>query len=294
MRNMTRHRPADILGGADQPGDSYLETNGVRLRYREQGQGPAVVLLHGWTLDLDMWNPQAAALARNFRVVRLDRRGFGLSSGEPSIAADVADLRDLCRHQGIDTLALVGMSQGARVAVQFAAAFPRMVSCLILDGPPDLGDHGTVPPPPDLPYAHYCELARLQGLCAFREEWSRHPLTQLKTRHPEAYVLLAHMIARYPGRDLTHAGGHSDVPAATWNFRAVECPVLVINGEFDIESRRRTGKQLASQHPRAEWAAIPDGGHLCSLDHPDAYSDVLRQFLSRHTIPDSIHPRAPS
>src|SRR5580698_5368440 len=95
--------------------DSYLQTAGARIRYRDEGAGPAVIFVHGWTLDLDMWEPQAADLSTDYRVVRLDRRGFGLSSGRPSLAHDIADLRELCRHLDLRQVALVGMSQGARV-----------------------------------------------------------------------------------------------------------------------------------------------------------------------------------
>src|SRR5262245_9698830 len=86
----------------------------VRLRYRDDGAGRVVVFVHGWTLDLDMWEPQMP-LSAEMRVVRYDRRGFGLSTGRPSLAADVDDLRALLYSLGIVSPLLVGMSQGARV-----------------------------------------------------------------------------------------------------------------------------------------------------------------------------------
>ena len=93
-----------------------LELPGVRLRYRDDGVGRALVFIHGWTLDLDMWEPQMP-LAAELRVVRYDRRGFGRSTGLPSPAADVDDLRALLYSLGIVSPLLVGMSQGARVAL---------------------------------------------------------------------------------------------------------------------------------------------------------------------------------
>ncbi|HYL69994.1 MAG TPA: hypothetical protein VEY89_01675, partial [Candidatus Dormibacteraeota bacterium] len=64
--------------------DQHLTVEGVRLRYRDEGQGPAVLLVHGWTLDLEMWEAQVAAWRDAFRLVRLDRRGHGLS-GERAV-----------------------------------------------------------------------------------------------------------------------------------------------------------------------------------------------------------------
>src|SRR5438445_7141112 len=90
-----------------QPRDLYVEMDGANLRYRDEGKGAAVVLVHGWTLDLEMWDPQAAALAAAYRVIRFDRRGFGLSSGDPSLGRDAADLHALCRHLRLQRVALV-------------------------------------------------------------------------------------------------------------------------------------------------------------------------------------------
>ena len=270
-----------------QRSDPYLETNGVRLRYRDEGQGRAVLLVHGWTLDLDMWGDQAATLAAQFRVVRLDRRGFGLSSGLPSAAGDHAVVLALCEHLGLDSVALVGMSQGAGVVLEFARCYPRMISCIVLDGPPQLAAQGTLGSP-DIPYTYYRELAQTQGVEAFRREWSGHALARLRTLNPETRALLAHMIERYRGGDLiereTPAGGPQSA-----GFESVDRPVLVINGEFDLESRKRFARQLSQLLRRIEYAEIPDAGHLCNLDNPRAYNETLRRFLERHAIPSITH-----
>lgn len=52
--------------------DRELSLPHARLRYRDEGAGPALLLIHGWTLDLDMWEPQARALADAYRVIRFD------------------------------------------------------------------------------------------------------------------------------------------------------------------------------------------------------------------------------
>src|SRR6188472_428740 len=107
--------------------DQYFDSGGARLRYRDEGAGTPVAFIHGWTLDLDVWNPQAAALASSFRVVRHDRRGFGLSGGTPGLEADVEDVARLFDHLSLAAAALVGLSQGARVALLFALRHPSRV-----------------------------------------------------------------------------------------------------------------------------------------------------------------------
>ena len=70
-------------------------------------------------------------------MIRYDRRGFGLSEGTPGRAADAEDLGRLLDHLRLDAATLVGLSQGARVALAFALRQPERVSALVLDGPPD-------------------------------------------------------------------------------------------------------------------------------------------------------------
>jgi pimeloyl-ACP methyl ester carboxylesterase len=258
--------------------DAYVQTDGATLRYREDGRGPAVILIHGWTLDLDMWEPQSAALSTRFRVIRLDRRGFGLSSGRPSLSADVDDIRALCRHLDLERVAVVGMSQGARVALGLLRGSPVTISCLVLDGPPAIGGTGSA----DVPYEFYRELARSSGMEAFRREWAAHPLVQLRTSDRRTHEVLARMIARYAGHDLT---SENDPVAAPCAPPQIEVPILVLGGEFDLESRKASADALASQAPRAERVQIPAAGHLCNLDNPTAYNAAVGSFLIRHAMP---------
>jgi pimeloyl-ACP methyl ester carboxylesterase len=260
--------------------DLYLETDGARLRYRDEGRGPAVVFIHGWSLDLDMWEFQAEALRSSYRVVRLDRRGFGLSSGSPSLAQDAVDIVALCRSLQLGQLALVGMSQGARVALHLASAASIPISCLVLDGIPDLAATGAAPHSNDMPHEHYRRVAQRDGMSAFRREWAMHPLTRLQSRDQRAQEIRTRMIERYSGRDLLG-------PEATLQFAAssaVTLPTLLLNGDHDLEGRRRFAKQLASELPLAVHVDIAEAGHLCNLDNPRAYNEELRRFLESHPI----------
>src|SRR5499427_10094023 len=90
--------------------DLFAVVNGARLRFRDEGRGPAVLLVHGWTLDLEMWDPQVSALRDRFRLIRLDRRGHGLSDGVPAPQQDSEDLGALCKHLGLTRVAVLGMS----------------------------------------------------------------------------------------------------------------------------------------------------------------------------------------
>jgi pimeloyl-ACP methyl ester carboxylesterase len=178
--------------------DGFIEVEGARLRLRDDGQGFPVLLVHGWALDLDMWRPQAEAWAGRWRVIRYDRRGFGCSSGAPSLAADVRDIESLLRRLNLQRVAIVGMSQGARGAMQAAAgALRERIACLVLDGAPfDSRDSDE----PEVPLERYRELARTAGLEAVRNEWRRHPFATLQGAERSAHELLPRSSRRPRGR----------------------------------------------------------------------------------------------
>lgn len=109
------------------------EVNGTRLAYIVSGKGDPVALIHGFALDMRMWDPQLAGLEDRYRVVRYDLRGFGRSAvpdGSEYVASqDLATLLDFLK---IERAALVGFSFGGTVAVHFALDFPDRITSLIL------------------------------------------------------------------------------------------------------------------------------------------------------------------
>ncbi|MGH8230660.1 MAG: alpha/beta fold hydrolase [Steroidobacteraceae bacterium] len=271
-----------VVSNGQAAADRYVTVAGVRLRYRDQGRGPAVLLVHGWTLDLEIWEPQVAALSRSFRVIRLDRRGFGRSGGQPRIEQDVTDIEALRLHLGLKRLALIGMSQGIRSVLSFASHTPALVSCLVLDGPPDLAAGGAGD---SLSLEPYRQLVRAGGMAAFREQWLRHPLMQLRCADAGARRLLRAIIERYPGHDLMAAPIAAAGPAMAAALDSLPLPVLIVTGELDLPARVHSADSLARQLPHAERAVIARGGHLSNLDNPECYNQLVTAFLMRHAQP---------
>jgi 3-oxoadipate enol-lactonase len=261
------------------PADLELSVPQARLRFRDAGTGPAVVLIHGWTLDLRMWDPQVRLLRDSLRLIRLDRRGFGLSSGQPSLAHDIADVRALCVHLRLSRVALVGMSQGARVAAHLAAESPELVSGVVFDGPPagilSEGD----PVEEEIPVSEYRELIRAGNLERFRDAWSQHPLARLHTAHAPTHELLKRMLERYRAADLSEPPGAPSLAPA--RIDSIRQPALVISGELDLASRTRSADALCGALPSCTRAVVPGAGHLPNLDNPVLYSALLRGFLQQ-------------
>jgi pimeloyl-ACP methyl ester carboxylesterase len=247
--------------------DPFIDLPGARLRWRCSGSGPALVLLHGWALDLDVWEPLASLLAPRFEVMRFDRRGFGLSSGTPDIHRNVPDLLAVMDAARIGRAVLVGMSQGARLAMHFALAHPGRVRALVLDGAPAFDAES------ELPMAQYRREQR-NGLATLRAAILAHPLMRLARAAPAMQALLAAMLDRYRGLDLLAPQSHADAP----DLRGLNAPVLILNGAQDSPARLSAAMQLQAAIAGARRIELPDAGHLAALDQPDAYAHCLATF----------------
>ena len=105
----------------------FLDVPNARLYYEVAGAGPAVVFVHGFTLDTRMWDDQWTVFGERYRVVRYDLRGFGRSEAEPVPYSDLDDLLALLNCLDIERAHLVGLSMGGMVLVHFALTHPRRV-----------------------------------------------------------------------------------------------------------------------------------------------------------------------
>jgi 3-oxoadipate enol-lactonase len=248
--------------------DRILARDGASLRWRLEGEGPALVLLHGWALDLEYWDPLAALLARQFTVLRFDRCGFGLSEGIPDVSRNVGDLAALLGAAQIGRAALVGMSQGARLALHFACRHPSQVRGVLLDGAPALDAE------PEIPAFEYRRLLEQHGIDAVRAALRDHPLMHLQRDDPAMHQLLEGILGRYRGLDLLHPRPRSPPP----QFATLDVPVLILNGSLDSAERRDAGRKLQAGIPHARRVELRSAGHLALLDDPAGYAGAVIAF----------------
>src|SRR5580704_5824578 len=109
--------------------------NGITLSYSDSGgDGPAVVLSHGYLMDSAMFEPQVSALAPEYRVITWDERGFGetRATGPFSYWDSAGDVLALLDHLGIEQAVLGGMSQGGFLSLRAALLAPDRVRALVL------------------------------------------------------------------------------------------------------------------------------------------------------------------
>src|ERR687889_1891329 len=128
----------------------YLELEGVLIRYRVTGGGPAVLLVHGWLSSSRVWEQLAGRLAQRFTVYTLDLSGFG-ESDKPLSGYGVRNgsrlLYAFCAHFGLTHANVIGHDLGGAMAVKLAADHPDVVGRLVLVATPADDDQIDLPTP---------------------------------------------------------------------------------------------------------------------------------------------------
>jgi pimeloyl-ACP methyl ester carboxylesterase len=262
------------------PAGGTLDVGDARIEYTVAGRGPAVVLIHGWALNLREWDDQIAALAPHLRVVAYDRRGYGTSTGFADPSADPGDLRALLDTLDIGSAVLVGHSAGADVAMRFAAAMPERVDGLVLygGGPPE-----GFPVPPKGPGFEFVKaFARQHGVDSlFRFAMKLPHFLPGPRRTPVVEARLDSIIAGYSGRDILEDRQPSGTfrPAALAEARRWQFPTLLISGAAEDPYWHLTSDSLVRWMPNARKVVLPGGGHGVHFDEPALFNDTLLAFL---------------
>jgi len=255
---------------------------GARLAYEVSGDGPAVVLVHGFGLDMRMWDPQVDHLATRCQVVRYDCRGFGASGPfDPAVPyTHAGDLIALLDHLGLAQGVLAGLSFGGRVVLQAALAAPgRIRGLVLLDAVLD-----GVPWDPESAAALdvAAQQAQDRGLLAGRAAWLAHPLFATAGQQPQVASALATMVAGYPGQHWTGHDPHQPAqPQPIDVLEELTMPVLVAVGQHDVPGFLEMSAVLARRLPGAQYHRVAGAGHMINLEQPDAVNTLLTGFLDR-------------
>lgn len=262
-----------------------VEVDGGALSVGLAGSGPPLILLHGWTLDHRMWQPQVAGLAGQFTLVMPDRRGCGLSTAPPDLMKEARDMIAIANALGLERFALLGLSRGAVVALNTARRYASRVSAVAVSGAP-LPD--LVPRDETIDLDTYRRWAEAGDLAAFRADWAQHPL--MRTCSDEAAALIASILSWYDGRDLIAQSPSPELLRDA--LAALPMPVLAMVGEHDTPWRRACAAALAQTARRGELQQIANAGHLASADNPSDFNAAILRFLATADTGVSTGPTA--
>lgn len=257
------------------------EINGTRLRYRVAGTGPSIVFLHGFALDLRMWDEQVTAFAEWYRVIRYNLRGFGGSAMPGQTAYDHADdLRALLDHLGIATAAgIIGLSMGGEVALDFALAHPTRLRALVLADAMIGGYRWSAAW--QAATAPAWRAARESGLATARERWLAHAgLFGPAHEQPRVAADLGRMVGDYSGWHWLNRDPRQEAtPPAIERLAQISIPTLIVNGERDDPDFLAQATILRERISGARTATLPGVGHLANLEAPAAFNRAVIDFL---------------
>jgi pimeloyl-ACP methyl ester carboxylesterase len=217
-------------------------------------------------------------LAAEFQLVTFDRRGCGESSAAPNLGAELGDIDAVIDSIESDSVHLLGVSQGARIALRYAAAKPERLRSLILQGAVVDGYVAPVEDEGAIPLAHYADLISNGELTRMQNEWLAHPLMASDTLDPEQKIALENMVHGYRGQDLLAAAGPAPAPILE-QLAGLTTPTLIITGERETDARKAHAEKLRQTMPHARETTLARCGHLSNLSRPEAYNLLVKRFI---------------
>lgn len=251
-------------------GMSELDRDGVRVHYEVHGEGPPILLSHGYTASASMWQPQIGPLTRSgFQVITWDQRGHGRSDyphdpadyGEELAVGDMAAVLDAA---GVRRAVIAGLSLGGYLSLAFHLRHPERTAALVLldTGPGFKRDEA-------------------------RAAWNDQALqmaAEFEARGLDALVDRAEV-----DRDHRDAGGLVGAGRGLMvqrDARVIESlpeirvPTLVVVGEHDTPFLNASA-YMEQKIPGASRVVVPGAGHAANLDRPEEVNDALIDFLER-------------
>ncbi|MGD8416347.1 MAG: alpha/beta fold hydrolase [Pseudomonadales bacterium] len=246
-----------------------LDRDGVEIYYETHGEGPALLLTHGYSATSQMWRPQIDALARAHTLILWDMRGHGRSASPRDDAAyserlTTSDMAALLEHLGFAHAIVGGLSLGGYMSLAFYADYPQMVDALLIidTGPGFKKD-------------------------AAREAWNRTAMTRAKDIEEKGAAALE-------GRSVEQATAeHRDIEGLAYAARnmltqhtprvieslpGIAVPTLVVAGAEDEPFLAATD-YMAAKIPNARKVIIPNAGHAVNLDQPVRFNEAVLEFL---------------
>lgn len=265
---------------------SRIAVNGVQLNVEVRGEGPALLLLHGFTGSAATWTPFLDAW-QGFTTIAVDLLGHGTSDSPPQpdryrMERCLDDLVTLLDRLGLGQAAVLGYSMGGRIALRLALQAPARLRALVLESTSPGIDDATEREARLRSDGSLAEAVERDGIEPFVERWEAQPLFASQARLPPALRdgLRRQRLANDPqglAQSLRGIGAGLQEPVLK-RLGALRLPTLLLAGALD-ERYSGLARRLAAALPGARLEIVAQAGHAIHLEQPQRFSKLVRGFL---------------
>lgn len=258
----------------------YIHVDGGKLFYEIAGEGEYIVLLHDGIVHHEIWDEQFPVLAKKYRVVRYDRRGYGKSFNPQAPFSHIDDLNQLFIQLKIDKAIVFGMSAGGGIAIDFTLKYPEKVNALVLVGAVVSGygysTHFLTRGGNINSLSEYFEPQKFIRYFGWEDPYEVYP-ENIKAKEKVLRLLEANPVNMNGA--LTNLAKPPERPAVKY-LNEIKVPVLVLVGEHDIPDVHAHSGVIQAGIPDAKREIIFKAGHLIPLEQPEAFNTSVLNFLS--------------
>ena len=243
---------AKTYGNNDSTG-KYADVNGIKIYYEEYGKGQPLLLLHGNSSSISLFEKQIPELSKYYHVIAVDTRGQGKSSEDGKtytydLFAD--DMNALLDHLHLDSVNIVGWSDGGNTGLIMAMKYPVKVKKLVTMGANVFIDHSVV--------ANWI----FKTLNREKREIGSDTLYDSKNR-----LRLIELLLTEPKHSFEE-------------LKAIQCPVLVVAGEKDLIKEAHT-KSIAANIPKSTLVIVPKATHYFPSEDPVSFNKAVIDFFEQ-------------
>lgn len=268
---------------AREPRDAtFLQVDGTRVRYVDIGEGPPVVLVHGFASSIENWLSVMPALLKHHRVIALDLRGFGWTDrpvADYSPAAQAKLLRALLAERGVEKATIIGHSWGCSIALAYALEYPQLTERLALY---DAWVYES-----QLPSMFHLARARGLGEVLFGLFYNQQGEERLALGFYDPEVLtekLAEDVEHYFGNPGTTYAALEAVRGMRFDemaprYHTITAPTLLLWGREDVVSPVSVGERLLRELPNSKLVIYPRCGHFPMFEAAAQSTRDLLAFL---------------
>ncbi|MFM1653158.1 alpha/beta fold hydrolase [Brevibacillus sp. B_LB10_24] len=257
----------------------FLQTGSLTIHYETAGNGMPLILLHGLGNNSRSWKHQLSGLQEHFQVIAWDTPGYGKSSDPDPEFRTFRELADILKAfldgLGLQKIHLLGHSMGSALALQFCSMYPEYVEALILAAT-TLGGR-THPKTNEEKLQNRLRMIEQETPAELARKRVPQTLSPYASDEVRQYAESIMAQVRASGyRSVSYALYHAD---QTPLLADIKVPTLVICGEDDIITPVKESVTVQQGIKDSKLVLIPQAGHVCYLEQPEAFNTHVRTFL---------------